>query len=260
MSRPRALVRPPSPRLAEGETTGPRRARVDVALARSQWRAYVAAFRDHGWSVSEVDAADEHPDGVFLEDSLVVFGDLAVLTHPGAASRTGEVTSTARFLDRERAAGDLSLETARIEAPGHLDGGDVLKVGRTAYVGLGSRTNAAGIAQLRSLLRERGWTVVAVPVTQVLHLKSAVTALPDGTVIGHEALVDQPYPYPTFLAVPEVHGTAVVDLGSGTVLMSADAPRTAELLARRGLDVVRVEISEFELLDGCVTCLSVRLR
>ena len=195
---------------------------------------------------------------MFVEDTVVIFGELAVLTSPGAASRRGEVETTATALDPLVA--ELGLEISRIEEPGHLDGGDVLKVGRTAYVGLTSRTDRTGIDQLRALLEPRGWQVVAVPVSKVLHLKSGVTALPDETVIGYGPLVDDPTVYPRFLPVPEAHGTAVVDLGGGAILMSSDAPRTAGLYAGRGLDVVRVEISEFEKLEGCVTCLSVRLR
>jgi dimethylargininase len=102
--------------------------------------------------------------------------------------------------------------------------------------------------------------VIAVPVRKVLHLKSGVTALPDGTVIGYEPLVDDPTAFEEFLPVPEEHGTAVVALDDKTVLMSADAPQTAELFASRDLDVIAVPISEFEKLEGCVTCLSVRIR
>jgi dimethylargininase len=87
-----------------------------------------------------------------------------------------------------------------------------------------------------------------------------VTALPDGTVVGWTPNVDDPGVYPAFLPVPEEHGTAVVDLGDGAVVMSDDAPRTAALFEERGLEVVRVPLSEFEKLEGCVTCLSVRLR
>jgi dimethylargininase len=94
----------------------------------------------------------------------------------------------------------------------------------------------------------------------VLHLKSAATALPDGTVIGWPPNVDDPGVYPEFLPVPEEHGTAVVGLAAERVLISADAPRTAQLLASRGLAVERVALSEFEKLEGCVTCLSVRVR
>ena len=235
------------------------RAPVDVDLALLQWQGYVEAFRAHGWLVTELEPADEHPDGVFVEDTLVIFDDLAVLTSPGAPTRVGEVASTQEGLAR-LVAGGLPLEVARIKPPGHLDGGDVLKVGRVAYVGRSSRTDAEGIAQLRELIEPRGWTLRAVPVTRVLHLKSAVTALPDGTIIGWPPNVDDPDVFPQFLAVPEEHGTAVVDLNGDRVLMSADAPRTAELLAARGLAVTQVSLSEFEKLEGCVTCLSVRLR
>ena len=251
---PRLLARRPSPHLAGGELTHLDRAPVDAGLALEQWHAYVDVFRSRGWDVTELQPADEHPDGVFVEDAAVVFGDLAVLTSPGADSRRGELATVVPAL----AATDLAQH--RIERPGTLDGGDVLKVGRTAYVGRGARTNGAGIEQLRAIVEPAGWTVVAVPVTKVLHLKSAVTALPDGTIIGRSENVDEPSAFPTFLEVPEEHGTAVVDLGDGAVLMSADAPRTAALLRERGLDVVEVPITEFEKLEGCVTCLSVRIR
>jgi len=266
-SVPLILVRPPSPRLAEGELTHLDRVPVDPALARSQWEGYVAAFAGRGWDVVELEAAPEHPDGVFVEDALVVVERsercgverLAVLTSPGAPSRRGELASTRDGVDRLVAAG-VDLEVAAIEPPGHLDGGDVLEVGDVLYVGRGARTDAEGIRQLAALVAPYGRRVVAVPVARVLHLKSGVTALPDGTVVGYEPLVDDPAVFRPFLPVPEEHGTAVVDLGDGAVLMSADAPRTAALYASRGLEVVTVPISEFERLEGCVTCLSVRIR
>jgi dimethylargininase len=251
---PRLLVRRPSPRLAGGELTHLHRVPVDPALAVQQWERYVEAFRSRGWTIVEVDPADDHPDGVFIEDAVVTFDDLVVICRAGAESRRGEA-ETARS-----AASELGLRVAEIAEPGTLDGGDVLKVGRTVYVGASSRTNVAGIAQLRELLEPLGRSVVEVPVTKVLHLKSGLTALPDGTVIGVESLVDDPGLFADFLPVPEAHGTAVVVLDPTTVLMSADAPRTSALLRERGLTVVTTPITEFEKLEGCVTCLSVRLR
>lgn len=251
---PRLLVRPPSPFLAAGELTHLERVPVDPALARRQWEDYVDVFRTRGWQVIEVPAADDHPDGVFIEDAVVMFGDLAVLCRAGAESRRGEAATV------EAAVEASGIDSARIEQPGTLDGGDVLKVGCTVYVGASSRTNAAGIAQLRNLLEPRGWRVEEVPVSKVLHLKSGVTALPDGTVVGFAPLVDEPGRFPDFLAIPEEHGTAVVVLDETTVLMSADAPATAALYRSRGLDVVTTPVTEFEKLEGCVTCLSVRVR
>ena len=251
---PRLLVRRPSPLLADGELTHLDRVPVDAALALAQWREYVEVFRARGWAVTEVDPADEHPDGVFIEDAVVVFGDLVVLTSPGAVSRRGEIDSAAAAIAA------TGLEVARLQPPAHLDGGDVLKIGRTVYVGRGSRTNDEGVAALRELLAPRGWDVVAVPVSKVLHLKSGVTALPDGTVLGYLPLVDDPGVFPVFQAVPEPEGVAVVVLGPSTVLMSASAPETANLLRDRGLEVLTTPVTEFEKLEGCVTCLSVRLR
>jgi dimethylargininase len=124
----------------------------------------------------------------------------------------------------------------------------------------GGRTNAEGIRQLRAILTPLGATVVAVPISKVLHLKSAVTALPDGTVIGYPPLVDDPGLYPRFLPVPEEPGSHVVLLGDDHLLMSAAAPRTADLLADLGYQPAPVDISEYEKLEGCVTCLSVRVR
>jgi len=251
---PRLLVRRPSPALAAGELTHVDRVPVDAGLALAQWHGYVDAFRGRGWEVVEIDPADGHPDGVFVEDAAVVFGDLAVLASAGAASRRGELATVAPVLAK------LGLALHRIDPPGRLDGGDVLKVGRTAYVGRSSRTDDAGIEQLRAIVEPAGWTVVSVAVTRTLHLKSAVTALPDGTIIGRDETLDDPSVFSDFLEVPEEQGTAVVDLGDGAVLMSAAAPRTAASFRARGLEVVAVAITEFEKLEGCVTCLSVRIR
>jgi dimethylargininase len=245
-----ALVRRPGPRLAEGLVSHIERRAVDVALAGRQWESYVDALTDAGWEVVEVAPADDCPDAVFVEDPVVVHGRTAVIARSGAVRRRAETAGVEAAL--------AGYDILRIEAPGTLDGGDVLKVGDTIYVGRGGRTNDDGIRQLTGLLDQA--TVVPVPVTKVLHLKSAVTALPDGTVIGYPPLVDDPSIFERFLPVPEEGGSHVVLLGGDTVLMAAGAPETAALLADRGLRPVTVDISEFEKLEGCVTCLSVRLR
>ncbi|GAA3761651.1 N(G),N(G)-dimethylarginine dimethylaminohydrolase [Microbacterium kribbense] len=250
----RLLVRRPSPRLNEGELTHRPRVDADPQLALAQWEGYVEAFRSRGWDVISLPAADEHPDGVFVEDVVVVFDDIAVITRPGASSRRGEIDSARAQVTA------TGLTVAAIAAPGTLEGGDVLKIGRTVYVGLSSRTNADGIAQLRAILEPHGWSVVAVPITKVLHLKTGATALPDGAVIGYQPLVDDPTVYDEFVPMPEEEGSAVVVLDEHTVLISASAPGTAAALRARGLEVVAVPVTEFEKLEGCVTCLSVRVR
>ncbi|MFY9919086.1 MAG: dimethylargininase [Mycobacterium sp.] len=256
MSARHALVRRPSPRLVEGLITHINRSdHVNAELAQRQWDGYVAALRDAGWTTHEVVAAPECPDSVFVEDTMVVYGDLAVIARPGADERRREITEAE---DAVRAQG---YRIAAIEAPGTLDGGDVLKHGGTVWVGTGGRTNADGVAQLQAHLQPFGVDVVSVPVTKALHLKSAVTALPDGTIVGYRPVVDDPGIWGArFVAVPEEPGAHVVLLDDDMLLMSSAAPRTAKLFEERGYRVVGVDISEFEKLEGCVTCLSVRLR
>ena len=195
MHSPRALVRRPGPLLAEGELTHLERTPVDLDLARRQWEGYVAALQGAGWETIEVAPADDCPDAVFIEDPVVVYGDLAVIARSGAPSRRGETSAV------EDAVRDLGYRVAHIEEPGTLDGGDVLKHDGTVYVGLGGRTNGAAIHQLADHLRPLGARVQAVPVTRALHLKSAVTALPDGTVIGWPPVVDDAEAFPRFRAV-----------------------------------------------------------
>jgi dimethylargininase len=237
--------------MAEGIVTYGERAPVDAELAAKQHADYVAAIADAGWAIREVPHAEDLPDSAFVEDTVVVCGDLAVLTRPGAAERRAEVAGT------EEAVRALGLDVAWIEEPGTLDGGDVLRVGTTLYVGRGGRTNAEGIRQLRGRVAPRGFGVVPVPLHRVLHLKSAVTALPDGTVIAADPSLLDTSPFPTLRTVPEEAGSHVILLGDGTLLMAASAPRSAELLDDLGFDVITVDIGEFEKMEGCVTCLSV---
>ncbi len=249
-----ALVREPASTLADGQLTHLERSDIDLDLARRQWDSYVDVIEAEGFQTLAVQSADALPDSVFIEDTVVMLDRLAVITSPGAESRRAETTAV------ELAVKNLGLRLRQIELPGTLDGGDVLKVGRTVYIGRGGRTNAEGIRQFRAIASATGFRVVAVPVSRVLHLKSAVTALPDGTVIGHAPLVEHPELFDRFLAVPEESGAAVVVLSDDAVLMAASAPLTAAMLEDLGFRVVTVDISEFEKLEGCVTCLSVRIR
>ena len=251
---PRALVRRPGPRLREALVTHAIGTPVDVDLAERQWRGYVDALRAEGWEIIEVPPADDCPDAVFVEDTVVVYGELAVITRPGADERKPEVAGTMATL------ASLGYRIAQIEPPGSLDGGDVLKGTGVVWVGLSERTNASGVEQLGELLGPLGARVVGVPVSRSLHLKSSITALPDGTIVGFEPLVDDPAGWPSFLPVPEEAGAHVVVLDASAVLMSTRAAATRALFESRGLRVVAVDIGEYEKLDGGVTCLSVRLR
>ena len=250
----KALVRRPSSRLSEGIVDHIERVPVDCELAANQWEQYVALLRRYEWQTIEVAPADDCPDSVFVEDTMVVFKSAALISRPGAASRRPEIVEAQRTIER------LGYSIDRIQAPGTLEGGDVLKVGDLIYVGRSARTNAEGVAQMRRIFEPLGATVVEVPVSKVLHLKSAVTALPNGSVIGYLPALDDASVFADFIAVQEPSGAHVVLIGGNRLLMAASAPRTAELFARLGYEPIVVDISEYEKLEGCVTCLSVRLR
>ena len=198
--------------------------------------------------------ADECPDSVFVEDTVVMFKQTAIITRPGSDSRKPEIVAV------ERTVAELGCIIQHIEAPGTLDGGDVLKIDDLIYVGQGGRTNPQGIQQLAAIVEPLGARVMKVPPSKALHLKSAVTALPDGLVIGWSPALDSPSVFPRFLSMPEESGAHVVLLGDRRLLMASDAPESAKIFRKMGYFVIEVDISEFIKLEGCVTCLSVRIR
>jgi len=247
----RAIVRRPSSRYAECLRHDPRP--IDVALAQAQHRGYVQALRDAGIVVDELPELDA-PDAVFVEDTAVLLGDRALLTRPGAPARRAELDSIATALDQRE------LIVVRMSAPATLDGGDVLRCGDTLLVGCSARTNPEGLAQLRAVAGAIGLTVIGVEVRAGLHLKSACSLADAHTLLvdagcldlrAIEGLALEP------VIVPEALGANVLAFAD-RVLVSSAAPRTAELLAARGLAPRLVELSEIHAGDGALSCMSLR--
>jgi dimethylargininase len=180
----------------------------------------------------------------------VVIADLAILTRPGIESRRQEVDSAHQALQA------LGLRTTRIQPPGTLDGGDVLQSGDDVLIGHSRRTNEAGIEQLRALVEPLGRRVTVCTVTGCLHLKTGVTALPDGSLLATPGWVDLTGVRRPVHIAPESAGSDVLLVGEGIVL-SAAAPATADLLARLGFDTHPVDLTEFEAVEAGPTCLSI---
>lgn len=247
-----AITRAVSRALEHCELTHLARRPIDLALARRQHAAYEQALRDAGCEVRQLAEQPDHPDSVFVEDTVIVLDEVAVITRPGAASRRGETASMAAALNGLR-------ELVHIEAPGTLDGGDVLRLGRTLYVGASARSNAAGIAQLARSVAPFGYRVEAVPLRDCLHLKSAVTRISGDRVLLNPAWVEARH-FPGFDVVPvdpsEPHAANAVLVGD-TVIYAVSCPRTAEALRKTGIDVRSVDMSETEKAEGGVTCCSV---
>jgi dimethylargininase len=246
-----ALTHVPSPRLQHGLRTHVERASVDFERARQEHTAYCDLLRRCGVAVRELNVNGELPDAVFIEDTAVVLDEVAILASMGNEDRRAELAGIEPLLRQYR-------NVRRVELPATLEGGDVLRVGRTLLVGLSSRTNAAGIEMLADIVLPHGYGVSALPVRDCLHLKTACTALPDGSLIVNPAWLDtQAVRDFKCLNVPPDEPWAANTLTVGEkVCIVAGNTKTAELLRGHGFAVETAELSEFAKAEGGITCLS----
>lgn len=251
----RAIVRPPGSTFAKGLTSASKGA-PDVSLALDQHAAYRSALRQCGVDVIELLPSDEFPDATFVEDVAVIIDGNAILTRPGAASRQGEVE-----LMRDSLAA-LFPGVGEIVAPGTLDGGDICDTPAACYVAISDRTNEAGAEQLGRWLESIGRRAVNVdirPVAGVLHLKTAIAFVGDTFVVAssmrdHPALRNKQTIY---VGDEETYAADCIEI-NGRVFVAAGFPRLSSALEKRGFEVVTLEMSEFEKMDGGLSCLSLR--
>jgi dimethylargininase len=250
-----ALTREISPAIVRCELTHLTRTPIDLERARTQHASYERALRAMGCAVERLEAGDEMPDSVFIEDAVVVFDELAIVTRPGAESRRGEVEAVAQALHPHR-------PVVRIEPPATIDGGDVLTLGRSVFVGMSSRTNTAAAQQMQQALAPFGYRVSEVAVEGCLHLKSAATALDDETLLINPEWIGLDA-FNGVRTIPvhrlEPSGANVLRIGS-KLLYDAAFPRTCDALVTRGYHVGTVDVSELAKAEGAVTCCSVIVR
>lgn len=246
-----AITREVSPRFEECELTHVERTPIDVELARLQHRAYVDALKALGCEVLELPPEQELPDSVFVEDTAVVFPELAVITRPGAVSRRPETESIARALAPHS-------ELAHIREPATLDGGDVLVLGKNVYVGLSTRSNAEALSQLQDILGGYGYSLTGVPLRDCLHLKSAVTRVDDRTLLINASWVDPGcFAAADLIEVDPAEPSAAncLPLG-GAIVFPTTFPKTRVKLEERGYQIAPVDVSELAKAEGAVTCCS----
>lgn len=245
------ITRDVSPSLGDCQLTHVARMPIDVKRAEAQHRAYQRVLASLGCRVLTLEAEPSMPDAVFVEDVAIVLDEVAVLTRPGAESRRGEGAGVAELLARYR-------PLRHIEAPGTLDGGDVLRIGHAIYVGQSGRSNAEGAGQLQEAVAEFGYRVQPVPIRNCLHLKSAVTAVRDDTLLLQPAWVDAAsFPDLNIIEVDpeEEHAANILRIG-GVAVMPACFPRTAQRLRDAGVEVATVDVSELQKAEGATTCCS----
>jgi dimethylargininase len=247
-----ALTREVSPAIARCELTHLVRDPIDLDRARAQHAEYEACLARAGCRVERLAAGPDMPDSVFVEDTAVVFDEVAIVTRPGAVSRRVETSAVAEVLRPYR-------PLFQIDSPGTVDGGDVLVVGRTCFVGRSSRTNDAGIAQMRGVLAPYGYRLTAIEVHGCLHLKSAVTAVGDDLLLINSAWLPSA-PFGAFDRI-DVHADEPAAANAlsvgGQIIYSTAFPRTRERLERRGLRILAVDATEVAKAEGAVTCCSV---
>ena len=252
-----AIVRPPARNFADGLTTVDLGA-PDVDRALAQHAAYCDALARHGCAITTLPADDRYPDSTFVEDTaLILPGQGAILTRPGAPSRAGEVAAI-----REAVMAHFA-EVAAIVAPGTLDAGDVCEIGRHVLIGVSLRTNQAGADQLAAWLARYGVSSATVDIREtpgILHLKSGVTALDERRLLVIDALASHPA-LAGFerLRVPagEAYAANCVRVND-VVFVAAGYPVTHALLRAHGYALEILNMQEFEKLDGGLSCLSLR--
>ncbi|NIM94206.1 MAG: dimethylargininase [Anaerolineales bacterium] len=246
-----AITREVSPSIGNCELTHLDRIEINVDVARAQHRNYSHCLSNLGCEVIELPAEPDLPDSVFVEDTAVVLDEVAIITRPGAESRRAETPSIAEALAPYR-----TLEY--IEAPGILDGGDVLVIGKTLYIGISSRTDAEGIKQMHDILSYYDYIVEAVDVDECLHLKSALALIsPDTLLINRDWVDVDHFSEMKLIDVhPEEPYGANALLIAETVIFPARFPRTRERLDTHGIKSVTIDVSELAKAEGGLTCCS----
>jgi dimethylargininase len=247
-----AITRLPGENFADGITTA-NLGRPSYTLILEQHRLYRQALLNLGLDIVALPAEPAYPDGYFVEDPAIVTPNIAVITNPGASSRRGEESTLEPVLAYYR-------PIYHITPPGTLDGGDVLMVGNHFFIGLSDRTNAAGASQLSAHLSAAGHTSKTVPVRGGLHLKSSVNYIGNNMLLITASLASHPAfaPYRKILVDDDEDYAANTLWVNDTLLTPAGFPKTLSKLAKLGLRIIELDVSEVRKMDGGLTCMSLR--
>lgn len=249
---PTALTRAISPKLVECELTHVERELININKAEKQHLLYEGALKQMGFSIRRIPETPQFPDGVFIEDTAVVFPELAIITRPGALSRRPETESMATVLKEYR-------QLYHIHAPGTLDGGDVLVLGKRVFIGISSRTNKEAIKQFDEILKPFGYEVIGISISKSLHLKTAVSAIDDSLLLINPDWINADFfeGYHCHCIHPQEPFAANVISYENQVLCSSAFPRTIDRLTGKNYNVLQVDQSELSKAEAGLTCCSV---
>ncbi len=248
-----AIVRTPCKNMINGITSADL-GKPDYARALVQHQRYIDALKQCGLQVTILDPDETYPDATFVEDTALITPGCSIITNPGAASRKGEIQAIAPVLE------GLDRPVKRITAPGTLDAGDVMMVDNHYYIGLSERTNTEGARQLTAILNDYGMTASTIKLTKVLHLKTGLAYLENNYLAATGEFLDHPdFQQYTILeiAAEESYAANCVWI-NGHVLVPSGHPAARKTIETAGYHVLTVNVSEFQKLDGGLSCLSLR--
>lgn len=250
------IVKRPCPSVCNGITSAPELGKPDYEKALKQHDSYIEALKKCGVNVTVLEADDAYPDSCFVEDVAVVTRKCAIVTNPGAATRNGETAAIVPVLKKFYAEENIHF----IKNPGTLEGGDVMMVGDTFYVGISARTNQEGIDQFAAILKGYGFDCVAVPLEKVLHLKTGVNYLENNNMLVSGEFVEKEcFARYNKTRIPEDEAYAANCIWvNGTVIVPANFPAVKAAVESLGYPVITVDTSEFRKIDGGLSCLSLR--
>jgi dimethylargininase len=252
MSVPTALIRP-VPDSFDRALVSEGSPELHVSMARAQHDRYLRQLEDGGYSIETVPTDEAQPDCVFIEDTAIVIGSVAVITRPGAPTRRGETGPVARVLGAH-------FPLVEVVEPGTIDGGDVFSTPGVVYVGRSSRTNEDGIDQLRSVTSQHGLSLVVVDVHHGLHLKSSVLPIdPETVVVTRDAVDEKAFVGLRILYEADVERNrfSALPLRDGAILVTVNAPVTSEAVSALGHMVIPIDVSQIQAADGGLTCMSI---
>ena len=250
------IVRKPCKAVCDGITSAPELGQPIYEKALAQHEKYIEALKKCGVEVTVLEADERYPDSCFVEDPALITRKCAIITNPGAASRNGEkddiIGAVRKFFPEDK--------IEYIKDPGTLEGGDVMMVGDTFYVGLSARTNAEGIRQLGEILNKYGLECVQVPLEKVLHLKTGVNYLENNNMLVSGEFIDKPeFAKYNKIVIPEEEAYAANCIWvNGTVIVPEGYPAVLKAVQDAGYETLVVDTSEFRKIDGGLSCLSLR--
>ena len=249
----KAIVRIPCENMVNGITSTDM-GKPDYKKALMQHQNYIQALQSIGLAVTVLNAEEDYPDSVFIEDTALVTNSCAVITRPGADSRKGEVASVKSAVEK------LFDEVYEIQSPGCVDAGDIMMVGSHFYIGLSDRTDQHGAQQMAEFLGKHNMTVSTIAMSEMLHLKTGLSYLENNNLLITGEFVGMPeFAQFNQIVVDDFEAYAANSVWiNGSVLVPAGHPKTSSKISELGYQVIELEMSEFQKLDGGLSCLSLR--